>query len=381
VDFRLVTDQVEFEALLDVLITEKRIAVDTEFHREKTYFPKVAMVQVAWTNGLVLIDPLEVDLRPMARLLESEVLVVMHAAGQDLEVFDRACETVPVNLFDTQLAAGFIGLSSPSLASLHERELGLQLPKGDRLTDWLARPLTDSQLNYAASDVAYLLEIHDRLVRRLTDDGRLAWAEQECVEMLARERGRRRPEDAWVRIKEARQLRGRARDVVRSVAAWRERRAAEVDQPVRHVVPDLGVVAVAQRAPRTVDELRKVRGLDGRHYKGAVAEGLLGAVATADDLPPLEVVASRSDNGNDVRAAVTLVSAWVAQLSRDIDLDPTLVGTRSDIEDLVRGVPDAKMTAGWRHQVVGGPVDDLLSGRAALAFDGRGGLLLEPRHA
>ena len=380
-DFRLVTDQVEFEALLDTLITEKRIAVDTEFHREKTYFPKVAMVQVAWTNGLVLIDPLEVDLRPMARLLESEVLVVMHAAGQDLEVFDRACGTVPVNLFDTQLAAGFIGLSSPSLASLHERELGLQLPKGDRLTDWLARPLTDSQLNYAASDVAYLLEIHDRLVRRLTDDGRLAWAEQECVEMLTRERGRRRPEDSWMRIKEARQLRGRSRDVVRSVAAWRERRAAEVDQPVRHVVPDLGVVAVAQRAPRTVDELRKVRGLDGRHYKGAVAEGLLDAVAMADDLPPLEVEASRRDNGNDVRAAVTLVSAWVAQLSRDINLDPTLVGTRSDIEDLVRGVPDAKMTTGWRHQVVGGPVDDLLSGRAALAFDGRGGLLLEPRHA
>jgi ribonuclease D len=381
VDFRLVTDQVEFEALLDVLITEKRIAVDTEFHREKTYFPKVAMVQVAWANGLVLIDPLEVDLLPMARLLESEVLVVMHAAGQDLEVFDRACETVPINLFDTQLAAGFTGLSSPSLALLHERELGLQLPKGDRLTDWLARPLTDSQLNYAASDVAYLLEIHDRLVRRLTDDGRLAWAEQECVEMLARERGRRRPEDAWMRIKEARQLRGRARDVVRSVAAWRERRAAEVDQPVRHVVPDLGVVAVAQRAPRTVDELRKVRGLDGRHYKGAVAEGLLGAVAAADDLPPLEAGASRRDNGNDVRAAVTLVTAWVAQLSRDINLDPTLVGTRSDIEDLVRGVPGAKMTTGWRHQVVGGPVDDLLSGRAALAFDGRGGLLLEPRHA
>ena len=379
-DFRLVTDQVEFEALLDTLITEKRIAVDTEFHREKTYFPKVAMVQVAWTNGLVLIDPLEVDLRPMARLLESEVLVVMHAAGQDLEVFDRACGTVPVNLFDTQLAAGFIGLSSPSLASLHERELGLQLPKGDRLTDWLARPLTDSQLNYAASDVAYLLEIHDRLVRRLTDDGRLAWAEQECVEMLTRERGRRRPEDSWMRIKEARQLRGRSRDVVRSVAAWRERRAAEVDQPVRHVVPDLGVVAVAQRAPRTVDELRKVRGLDGRHYKGAVAEGLLDAVAMADGLPPLEVEASRRDNGNDVRAAVTLVTAWVAQLSRDINLDPTLVGTRSDIEDLVRGVPDAKMTTGWRHQVVGGPVDDLLSGRAALAFDGRGGLLLEPRH-
>lgn len=379
VEYRLVTDQGALEELIEILVDEPRIAVDTEFHREKTYFPMVALVQVAWAGGLVLIDPLEVDLAPMARVLESDVVVVMHAAGQDLEVFDRVCGTAPFHLFDTQLAAGFIGLSSPSLASLHERELGLRLPKGDRLTDWLARPLTDSQLDYAASDVAHLLEIHDRLVRRLTDDGRLVWAEQEFVEMLARERGRRVPEDAWRRIKEARQLSGRARDVVRSVAAWRERRAADVDQPVRHVVPDLGVVAVAQRAPRTVDELRKVRGLDGRHHKGAVAEGLLAAVAAADDLPPLVGESPRRDNGNDVRAAVTLVSAWVAQLSRDIDLDPTLVGTRSDIEDLVRGVDGARMTTGWRHQVVGGPVDDLLSGRASLAFDGRGGLILEPR--
>ena len=379
VDFQYVSDQTEFEALLDVLIDEPRIAVDTEFHREKTYFPKVALVQVAWSGGLALIDPLEVDLNPMARLLDSEVLVVMHAAGQDLEVFNRSCGTVPANMFDTQLAAGFIGLSSPSLAALHEQELGLQIAKGDRLTDWLARPLTDSQLQYAASDVAHLLEIHDRLVQRLSDDGRLGWAEQECLEMLARERGRRIPEDAWQRIKEARQLRGRAREVVRSVAAWRERRAAEVDQPVRHVVPDLGVVGVAQRAPRTIEELRKIRGLDGRHHKGAIAEGLLAAVAAADNLPPLLDEAPRRDKGNDVRAAVTLVSAWVAQLSRNLDLDPALVGTRSDIEDLVRGVDGARMAMGWRHQVVGAPVDELLSGRASLAFDGRGGLLMEPR--
>ena len=377
----MVEEQGELESLLGVLAAEDRIAVDTEFHREKTYFPQVALVQVAWSGGLALVDPLAVDVRPMAGLLDSGVLVVMHAAGQDLEVFDRACGTTPENLFDTQVAAGFIGLSSPSLATLHERELGIRLPKGDRLTDWLARPLTDSQLDYAASDVAHLLEIHDRLVDRLSADGRLAWAELECREMLDRERGRRIPEDAWHRIKEARQLRGRARDVARSVAAWRERRAAELDQPVRRVVPDLGVVAVAQRAPNSIDELRKVRGLDGRHFKGAVAEGLLAAVAAAEDLPPLAAEPLRRDSGRDVRAAVTLVSAWVAQMARDRDLDPTLVGTRSDIEDLVRGVDGARMTEGWRHEVVGGPVDDLLAGRAALAFDGRGGLLLEPRGA
>ncbi|MBJ31797.1 MAG: hypothetical protein CL466_10360 [Acidimicrobiaceae bacterium] len=377
----MVEEQGELESLLRVLAAEDRIAVDTEFHREKTYYPQVALVQVAWSGGLALVDPLAVDVRAMAGLLDSGVLVVMHAAGQDLEVFDRACGTTPENLFDTQVAAGFIGLSSPSLATLHERELGIRLPKGDRLTDWLARPLTDSQTDYAASDVAHLLEIHDRLVDRLSADGRLAWAEQECREMLDRERGRRIPEDAWQRIKEARQLGGRARDVARSVAAWRERRAAELDQPVRKVVPDLGVVAVAQRAPASIEELRKVRGLDGRHFKGAVAEGLLAAVAAAEDLPPLAAEPPRRDSGRDVRAAVTLVSAWVAQMARDRDLDPTLVGTRSDIEDLVRGVDGARMTEGWRHELVGGPVDDLLAGRASLAFDGSGGLLLEPRVA
>ena len=377
----MVEEQGELESLLRVLAAEDRIAVDTEFHREKTYYPQVALVQVAWSGGLALVDPLAVDVRAMAGLLDSGVLVVMHAAGQDLEVFDRACGTTPENLFDTQVAAGFIGLSSPSLATLHERELGIRLPKGDRLTDWLARPLTDSQTDYAASDVAHLLEIHDRLVDRLSADGRLAWAEQECREMLDRERGRRIPEDAWQRIKEARQLGGRARDVARSVAAWRERRAAELDQPVRKVVPDLGVVAVAQRAPASIEELRKVRGLDGRHFKGAVAEGLLAAVAAAEDLPPLAAEPPRRDSGRDVRAAVTLVSAWVAQMARDRDLDPTLVGTRSDIEDLVRGVDGARMTEGWRHELVGGPVDDLLAGRASLAFDGSGGPLLEPRVA
>ena len=379
--YRLVVEQAEFEDLIGTLAGQQRIAVDTEFHREKTYFPKVALIQIAWEGGLVLADPLELDLAALAGLVQSDLLVVMHAAGQDLEVFDRVCGAVPLNLFDTQLAAGFMGMSSPSLASLHERELGLRLPKGDRLTDWLARPLTRSQMDYAASDVANLLEIHDRQVARLSADGRLAWAEQECREMLERERGRRVPEDAWQRIKEARQLRGHARDVARSVAAWRERRAAEVDIPVRHVLPDLGVVAVAQRAPGSVADLKGVRGLDGRHHKGAVAEGIVAAVAVAGDLPPVQLDPHRSGGGRDIRAGVTLVSAWVAQLSRNLDLDPTLVGTRSDIEALVRGDDNCRMTSGWRHEVVGGPVDDLLSGRASLAFDGRGGLLLEPRGA
>jgi len=374
------TTQGALHDLLDIIGGEERIAVDTEFHRERTYFPKVALIQIAWSSGLALIDPLEIDLTPMAALLESETLWVMHAAGQDIEVFQRACGTAPHRLFDTQLAAGFIGMSSPSLSALHQQELGFRLAKGDRLTDWLARPLTESQLSYAASDVAHLLEIHDRLMLNLRDRGRLEWAIAECEEMLEREITRREPEDAWRKIKEARNLGGKAKMVVRSVASWRERRAADIDIPVRHVLPDLAVVAIAQKVPTTTEDLRKVRGIDGRHLKGDVARGILEAVASASELQPLPAGDERPPGRErEARAAVTLVSAWVSQLARDLEIDPVLVGTRSDIEALVRGGGDSRMSHGWRHDLVGEPVDELLSGRAALAFDGQGELELVPR--
>ena len=359
---------------------QPRLAIDTEFHRERTYFPKVALIQVGWSSGVALVDPLNVDVSPLRSVLDSEVLIVMHAAGQDLEVMDRVCGTMPRRLFDTQLAAGFLGMSSPSLSSLHERELGLRLPKSEQLTDWLVRPLSASQQTYAASDVAHLLEIHELQVVQLTERGRLAWMEVECAEFLRRESRRRRPEDAWRRVKEVRKLKGRARDVARAVAAWREARAAEADIPVRHVLSDLAVVAIAQRAPTTPEDLARVRGVEKRHLGHGAREGILDAVARADQLPPIkEPTSSGADRRQDIRAAVTLVSAWLAQLARDVEMDPALIGTRADIEALVRGDKEARMGIGWRQDLVGSVAGDLLAGRASLAFDGHGGLLLEDR--
>ena len=359
---------------------QPRLAIDTEFHRERTYFPKVALIQVGWSSGVALVDPLNVDVSPLRSVLDSEVLIVMHAAGQDLEVMDRICGTMPRRLFDTQLAAGFLGMSSPSLSSLHERELGLRLPKSEQLTDWLVRPLSTSQQTYAASDVAHLLEIHELQVVQLTERGRLAWMEAECAEFLGRESRRRRPEDAWRRVKEVRKLKGRSRDVARAVAAWRESRAAEADIPVRHVLSDLAVVAIAQRAPTTPEDLARVRGVEKRHLGHRAGEGILDAVARADQLPPIkEPTSPGADRRQDMRAAVTLVSAWLAQLARDVEMDPALIGTRADIEALVRGDEKARMGIGWRQGLVGSAAGDLLAGRAALAFDGHGGLLLEDR--
>jgi ribonuclease D len=378
-DYRIIDRDEDLPPIVDALLAQPRYALDTEFHRERTYFPKAALVQIAWPGDLVLIDPLSVDLAPLREVMESDTLAVLHAASQDLELLELECGAVPERLFDTQIAAGFLGMSTPSLSSLHERELGVQLPKSNRLTDWLERPLGKAQLDYAASDVDRLLEIHDRLIAQLEDEGRVAWAEAECEIMRTRWRGPRDPDEAWRKIKEARHLKGRALTIARSVAGWRERRAAEIDQPVRFILSDIAVVGVAQAAPKDVAALARVRGVDKGMAKGSLGPAILDAVAAgvaSDWRPPRPL--PRARDTRDLRPAVALVAAWVNQLAHDRKLDPALLATRADVEALVRGDEDARLSTGWRAELAGGPITRLVGGDAALAFD-NGAVILEER--
>ncbi len=376
----LVDTDAGFAEVIDAVKGESLYALDTEFHRERTYFPKLALVQLAWSGGgLALVDPTKVDLSPLVEVLQGPGVAVLHASDQDLEVLELACGTVPSHLFDTQIAAGFVGFGSPSLSVLYERTLGLRLQKAERLTDWLARPLRPEQLDYAASDVDHLIEVHDKLCDDLERRGRLQWAIDECEHVRERKRGGRDPHDAWRRIKEARQLKGRALAIAQGVAAWRERRAAELDIPARYVISDLAVVGIAQRPPETIDQLTKIRGVDKKLGTGQ-AESLLEAVRDVASRPRVrEQAGGVRDLDRRLRPAVTLVSAWVSQLARDLDLDTSLLATRADIEALLRGDDDARLATGWRAELVGEPIRQLVAGEAALAFDGRGTLRLEKR--
>jgi len=328
----------------------------------------------------VLVDPLAVDVRPLRALLDSSAVCIMHAASQDLEILERECGAGPRRLVDTQVAAGFVGLGSPGLGVLLQRRLGVNLPKADRLTDWLRRPLSDEARTYAAADVAHLHELWGSLATELDRRGRLGWALDECDELRRRHGEPFDADFAWWRIKEARRLKGRARGVAQAVATWRERRARQLDRPVRHVLPDLALVAIAERPPRTRGDLARVRGLDGRHLKGGAGDELLVAVKAGLDLPEDDLVLPPRDGVDSTfRPAVTLASAWVSQLSRDAELDAALVATRADIEALVRGDDSSRLLSGWRAEVAGYPVRRLLDGAAALAFDGEGSLVLEAR--
>ncbi len=369
-DYRIIDEGDDLCTTVDALCRTDRYALDTEFHREHSYWPRVALVQIAWDDQIVLIDPLAVDLKPLKALMDTKALAVVHAATQDLEVLELACGAIPARLFDTQIAAGFLGLSSPSLANLHERELGVPLPKGSRFTDWLERPLGAAQLDYAASDVARLLEIQDRLASKLKERNRSSWAQAEFEVMRSRDRSPRDPDEAWTRIKGARQLKGRPLAVAHAIAAWRERRAAEINQPVRFVLSDLAIASIAQAMPTNLDALARIRGIDRGMVKNRRALEVLDVVKAGLESnwrPPRKM--KRSADTRDYRPAVTLATAWVAQVARDNEIDPALLATRADVEAFLRDDDDAQLAQGWRAELVGNHIRRLVDGDASLAFD------------
>ncbi len=374
--YRWITSDREVVEFVERAASEPRYALDTEFHRERTYFPKLALVQIAAAGEIVLIDPLACDLSPLKTLFDSDSLAVVHAAQQDLDVLTHAIRAIPSRLYDTQLAAGFLGYSTPSLVSLLQGELRVTAAKGDRLTDWLRRPLSEDQCSYAASDVAYLFQLHDTLNAKLEAEGRLQWVADACEELRTRPVGGTDPDLAYTKLKDVRILKPRARGVARAVASWRERRAMSIDSPVRQVLPDLAILGIAQKQPRTVQELGQARGVDDRHTRSAIAKELLAAVEVglADESPP--VAAEGDDLDRGMRPAVTLVSAWVSEVARQQRIDAGLLATRHDLVALLRGDHDARLASGWRGELLGEGIRRLVAGEAALTFDGHGGLNL-----
>jgi ribonuclease D len=376
----LVDTQAAFDELVNELSSAEEFAIDTEFHRERSYYPHLALVQVAWEGGLVLIDPLAVDVSGFAKVFASGALPVLHAADQDLEVLERACGTIPSTIFDTQLCAGFIGYSSPSLLTLVEGMLRVRLQKGDQLTDWMRRPLSETQMAYAAGDVSRLLELKSLIAGRLAESGRTEWAAEECAVLLAKDRSDTVPEEAWWRLPHSRQLRGATRGVAQAICAWREKRAQRLDLPVRFIVSDLAILSIAQRPPSGREDLLRTRGVDARHISGAVGEELFDAVKRGKSLSPSELrlpPAQAFERPN--RPVIALAGAYVGQRASELSIDPAILATRADLVAFFQDTPSGRLAAGWRCGLLGKMLKRLADGDAALAFDGADALVLEER--
>jgi ribonuclease D len=376
VKFEWIASEQALDEVVDSILTGSRYAIDTEFHREKTYYPKLALVQIRWGTQTVLIDPLAVDPRRLGRLFASDVLAVFHAAQQDLEVLRHASLEAPRNIFDCQVAAGFVGFSTPSLATLVQSVKKTTLSKGDRLTDWLRRPLTDQQCAYAADDVIHLFDLHDELNKRLTELGRVSWVNEACAELAARPTAPQSPSNAWLRLKEARALKGSARGIAQALAEWREVKAMRNDSPPRRVMSDMALLGISQRAPKNVEELANIRGVDDRHLSAEYCREIMTAVRDGAKNSVVLPTAENDDLDKFARPALTLITAWVGELARKHKIDATFLATRNDITAFLRQSPNARLLEGWRAELIGDDLVRILNGEVGLSVDRDGHLKL-----
>jgi ribonuclease D len=367
-----------------------RLGIDTEFMSEGRYRALLCLVQVAVDNPdpdgepmILLIDSLaEVDVQPLAVLLgDPSFEVILHAGRQDVAILRRAWRTELNNIFDTQIAAGFAGASAQAgYGNLLGSVLGQRVGKTASYTRWDARPLTGEQLGYAAEDVAHLLQLADEIQRRLETSGRLEWALEEC-RRLESATDERDPETAWERLPRVSQLDPRSRAVARELAAWRERTASELDRPVGSIVADPALVELAKRRPSATSGLEQIRGLHPPTIKRR-GQAILDAIARGRDAPPIprDEARGRSEAGD--APLIALAEALLRTRALEAGLAYELIASRAELELIVGAArrnepePDIRTLNGWRRELVGDDLRDLLAGRSAVSVGGERRLVL-----
>ncbi len=376
----LLAGPTEIEAVAAAARAAGRLGIDTEFMSEGRYRALLCLVQVAvdapepgGEPTIVLIDSLTgIDVAPLAVLLaDPSIEIVLHAGRQDVAILRRAWHTDIVNIFDTQIAAGFAGASAQSgYGNLLGWALGQRVGKTASYTRWDARPLTAEQLGYAAEDVAHLLALADEIQRRLGANARLEWALEEC-RRLESATDERDPETAWERLPRASQLDPRSRAVARELAAWRERTASQLDRPVGSVVADPALVELAKRRPSTIAGMEQIRGLHPPAIKRR-GEAILQAIQRGMDAPPIARDDGRGRSEPGDAPLIALAEALLRARALEAGLAYELIASRAELEQIVGAArrgdpePDVRTLTGWRRELVGDDLRSLLAGHSAV---------------
>ncbi len=373
--------EAEIAEVAERALSVGRLGIDTEFMSEGRYRPLLCLAQVVVEGPrgepprIILLDTLQatLDPGPLAGLLaDPGIEVILHAGRQDVAILRRAWDTEMRNVFDTQVAAGFVGASAQTgYGNLLGAMLGRRVAKTASYTRWDARPLTAEQLHYAAEDVAHLLELADELQSRLAATERLEWAREECrrLESASEERD---PESVWERLPRVRQLDPRSRAVARALAAWRERTAEREDRPVGSVLADQTLVEAAKRRPTTVEQLADIRGMHRsvlRRRGAAILEAIQSGLAD----PPIPRERAREHSELADAPLIVLAEALLRARALESGLAYELIASRAELEAIVgaarRGEPEpaVRTLTGWRERLVGVELRDLLDGRSAVA--------------
>ena len=374
---QVITATAELAALCDRLADQPFITVDTEFLRERTYYPELCLVQIAGSNDLAVIDSLApgLDLAPLAALMAvPNVRKVFHAARQDVEIFLHIFGAVPANMFDTQIAAMVAGYGDQvGYDSLVQSITGGQIDKAHRFSDWSARPLSPAQLHYAAADVTHLRIVYEKLCERLAREGRLEWVAEEMAELADPNTYRADPETMWERLRPRTNNR-RMLGLLQAICAWREREAQRVNVPRQRLLKDESLLEIAATAPESAEALARVRGISKGFAEGKSGQGLLAALKTALARPDHEMPLSPNakDGPRASPALVALLKVLLAAKAEAHNVAAKLIASSDDLDRLAaEDAPAIPALHGWRLELFGADAQALKAGQIALGVNGK----------
>jgi ribonuclease D len=353
------------------------VTVDTEFMRERTYWPKLCLVQVGGAEEAVAIDPLAegIDLKPLFHLMQNPAVTkVFHAARQDVEIFFNLTGKVPMPMFDTQVAAMVCGFGeAASYETLAASLANAKVDKSSRFTDWAQRPLSEKQLTYALGDVTHLRDVYTKLKTRLSKTGRAPWVQEEMAFLASPTTYASDPGAAWRRLK-LRSDKPRLRALVQELAAWREVEAQRLNVPRNRVLRDETLLEIAYHPPRAASDLSRIRGLNSGFVDGRQGAEILAAVTRALEMPP-----EKCPKGEERRPvppgigpSVDLLKVLLKQVSEEHGVATKLIATTDDLEDLmIDDAADIPVLKGWRRDLFGNLALALKRGEVVLGLKGK----------
>ena len=362
--FEFVSSDARLQEFLDEHQGEERYAFDTEFDNRRTYYPRLALVQIAWPDFIMLVDPFSVDVRLLAPLFASDATAIAHAASNDLAVLDRYLSVRPTRLFDTQIAAQMVGMRGSSLAFLASELLSLELDKSEQTSDWTVRPLSSAAEIYATNDVAHLFDLADELFIDLTALGRVAAFDEECEATLTATSRELQPQRSWWNVSNRETVDAADELVLQYLAGTREELAEMLNVTRRYLVPDDVLLAMAKARPRSIDA---VRSFIGRRVDEAYLSQFVDAVRTAESSDGSELERPFDDRGSDTRSLVSLLQALVWQTAQGMSLESSFLASKNDLLARIDG-RSSKLDRGWRHEAITSVIDAVIAGELAVAW-------------
>jgi len=369
-EYHYIDNEQQLGQACDTLRSSPILALDTEFMREKTYFAQFCLIQIATEREIFIIDPLSVgNLQPLIELLyDTNIVKILHAARQDLELFYDLEGRVPAPIFDTQIAATVLGFADQiGYANLVHKILGVQLDKSHARTDWSTRPLSEQQLSYAADDVRYLIQLYPEIIQRLETLGRQNWLEEDFAALSDSAQYQNDPADSWRRISGHGRLKPQQLAVLQPLAAWREQRARQLNKPRKWIISDDVLLTLAQRMPDMPGKLHGIRGMPDTIVRDFGAE-LVNIIQQARNRPKSEWPKARAHlaPSRDQELLIDSLMLYLKYLAYNNQITPATLANRKELESLIRGERDLNLLKGWRSHIAGQSLLNMLEGKISI---------------